>query len=579
MKKKPFLIGIDLGTTNCTLAYSPDRKSIKLLSIEQMTLAGEKELYSLPSFLYFSLPEEVSSGLPTECIGAFARDRGAELPDRTIASAKSWLCQPTIDRRAPILPSKESSFSISPLQCCAKLLAKLKDDWNKKHPNTALDKQQLFITVPASFDPSARQLVQEAALEAGYPEVILLEEPQAAFYAWLYRHKEDWRQLLKVGDTILVIDIGGGTTDFSLIQVENEQGDLALRRLAVGAHLLLGGDNLDMALAHLVSAKFEEQGVALDRWQMQTLVHQCREAKEIFLDSNPPEKMDISIRGKSSRLVGGTLTATLTLIEVQQLLIDGFFPLIEPEESSQNERRLGIQSLGLNYAQDPRVSCQLAKFLSMTGEDESRSMEKFILPSAVLFNGGSLKSKAIRDRLAQLLNQWAERLKKPLPTLLDSDYDFAVSFGAVNYGLACEGESIRIRGGASRSYYIGVEDSLPAIPGLSTPLKAICVVPFGMEEGSERVLDEQFSLLLGELVTFRFFSRSTPDVLLETRNYKKELTELHPIETVLDRGESEERSVVVTLHAKVTELGTLELWFHAEGDRKWRLEFDLRNSQ
>ncbi|MDP1836587.1 MAG: Hsp70 family protein [Chlamydiales bacterium] len=579
-----YLIGIDLGTTNCTMAAASISSGlIETLPITQLTTFGEQNLTSLPSFIYFALPEEISSGLPEHCLGTFARERGAEVPGRVIASAKSWLCHAGVDRRQRILPSdaEENSPKLSPIEACTSLLSHLRNEWNTKHPEAPFDQQQIYVTVPASFDPSARQLVQEAALEADYPDLVLLEEPQAAFYAWLQSHEETWRKQLQVGDTILVVDIGGGTTDFSLIKVEEEAGEIALRRLAVGAHLLLGGDNLDLALAYVAKAKLEEQGHDLDIWQMQSLVHRCREAKESFLGDTPPEQLDISIRGRSSRLVGGTITTSLSREEAEQVLVEGFFPLVEPTERSSTERRLGIQQVGLPYAQDPRVSCQLAKFLSMTGETDSATMNQFVVPTAVLFNGGTLKSVSLRERIVELLNLWAASLgHKPVTVLADADYDFAVSRGAVNYGLARNGKSIRIRGGTSRSYYIGVEDAVPAVPGVPTPLKAVCVVPFGMEEGTEQTLEgQEFALLLGQPATFRFFSRSTPDQKAEVRNWKRELTELHPIETVLDRSDSDGRTIRVTLRSKVTELGVLELWCVAADGRQWKLEFDVRQSQ
>lgn len=582
MAGEDYLIGIDLGTTNCTISAAPiNSQDIQTLAIAQLTGIGQQKQSSLPSFIYFALPEEEASGIPKQCLGSFARERGSEVPGRVIASAKSWLCHPGIDRRKHLLPNEADADTpqLSPLDACSALLKYMKEQWDIDHPDAPFNQQQIYITVPASFDPSARQLVLEAAEEARYPEVILLEEPQAAFYAWLHQHEDTWRKELKVGDTILVVDIGGGTTDFSLIQVEQENGDLSLRRLAVGAHLLLGGDNLDLALAYTARAKLEEQGHQVDTWQMQSLVHHCRQAKESFLGNNPPERIDLAIRGRTSRLVGGTLNTFLTIQEARQILVEGFFPLVTPQERSQSERRLGIQAIGLPYAQDPRVSCQLAKFLSMTGETDSDSMETFVVPTAVLFNGGTLKAPALRDKLLEQLDLWAEILNRPpVKVLPDADYDFAVSCGAVSYGLARNGKTIRIRGGTSRSYYIGVEDAVPSVPGIPTPLKAVCVVPFGMEEGSERPLEgQEFALLLGQPATFRFFSRSTPDSEPEIRNWKQELTELHPIETVLPKSDTDGRTIRVTLHSKVTELGVLELWCIAADGRRWKLEFDLRN--
>lgn len=606
MSGASFIIGIDLGTTNCTMSYTliqpEDNKqpSLEQIAISQsMAAQMPGNSFSLPSFIYYPLPEELKAKvaeLPWNSknsftVGTYARDRGAELPNRLIASAKSWLCHPGIDRREKLLPleAEDENNRMSPLEACAEILRHLREAWNAAMPNAPFDRQIVLVTVPASFDPSARQLVQEAAEKAGYPEVVLMEEPQAAFYAWLYAHADEWRNQLQVGDSILVIDIGGGTTDFSLIGVEEEGGNLQLKRQAVGSHLLLGGDNIDLGLAYLVKQKLEDQGHHLDQWQLQTLVHQCRQAKEKLMGDEPPKSVDITVLGRGSRLIGNTIKSELTQEEAKRLIIDGFIPLVGPDERSPTERRAGIQQIGLPYVQDPRISCQLAKFLSMTGESESGQMDQFVLPTAVLFNGGTLKAPAIRKQLMTLLNDWAKKLKKPaVKELAGADYDYAVSRGAAYYGLARQGHAVRIRGGTSRSYFVGVEEATPAVPGMSPPLRAVCIVPFGMEEGEERNLDNQeFALVLGEQATFRFFSHSTqklssgqePHVGTIIRNWKQELSELHPIETLLDKSESDGKTVRVKLKSKVTELGTLELWCVAPDGRKWKLEFDIRQDK
>lgn len=606
MSSPRFFIGIDLGTTNCTLAYcaleqgeASEDVPIQQFSIPQITKSGvEEECPNLPSFIYFPLDEELSSqttGVSWDpsrplCTGTLAQSRGAELPSRLIASAKSWLCHSEIDRRAPSLPmgAEEGIEKISPLDACMELLKHLKEAWDHKM-NVPFIEQTVFITVPASFDPSARQLVQEAARQAGYPEITLLEEPQAAFYGWMHIHKQDWRNHLHVGDCILVIDIGGGTTDFSLIGVEEEKGNLTLKRLAVGTHLLLGGDNMDLSLAYLAKGKLEQQGQEIDEWQLQSLVHSCRKAKELLLGDNPPKKVDLTVLGRGSKLIGGSLKTSLTADEIIPFIVEGFAPLVSPTERSQLERRAGLQQLGLPYAQDARLTCQLAKFLSMTGETTSASMENFTVPTAVLFNGGTTKASALRQRLLEQLNQWAKHLgKPPVKILRDADYDFAVSKGAVNYGLAKFGKAIRIRSGTSRSYFIGIEDSLPAVPGIPPALKAMCIAPFGMEEGSEFHLETQeFSLVVGEPATFRFFSRATPKLSDGTipamgtvvRKWQHELTELHPIETILDKAEGDGKTIRIHIGSKITELGMLEVWCQAADHRKWKLEFDVRKNQ
>lgn len=606
MSGASYIIGIDLGTTNCTMAYAPmELEDKQHPPLEQFAIAQAMAAqtagtsFSLPSFVYYPLPEELKAKvaeLPWNkgasfTIGTYARDRGAEMPTHLIASAKSWLCHPGINRREKLLPleSEEESNKMSPLEACAEILHHLREAWNAAMPHAPFGDQVVLVTVPASFDPSARQLVQEASEQADYPEVILLEEPQAAFYAWLHTHADEWRNELKVGDSILVIDIGGGTTDFSLISVEEEAGNLQLKRQAVGSHLLLGGDNIDLGLAYLVKQKFEDQGHNLDHWQLQALVHQCRQAKEKLMGDEPPPSIDITVLGRGSKLIGNTLKTELTQDEAHRFVIEGFIPMVGPDERSPTERRVGIQQIGLPYVQDPRISCQLAKFLSMTGESEDEQMDQFVLPAAVLFNGGTLKSGAIRKQLMTLLNSWAHTLKKPaIKELAGADYDYAVSRGAAYYGLARQGHAVRIRGGTSRSYFIGVEEAAPAVPGMSPPLRAVCIVPFGMEEGEERDLDNQeFALILGEQATFRFFSHATPklsngqesSVGMIVRNWKQELSELHPIETILFKGEGDGKTVRVKLKSKVTELGVLELWCVASDGRKWKLEFDIRQDK
>jgi hypothetical protein len=606
MAHSSYIIGIDLGTTNCTMAYAPlqteehQMPSIQQFEIPQIQDRGTQGAQAaLPSFIYFPLQEELSAKIASinwdqdrsYCVGAFAKERGVELPSRMIHSAKSWLCHVGIDRREKNLPfeSEDVEKKMSPLEACSELLRHMKEAWDFSNPDAPFTDQHILITVPASFDPSARQLVQEAAERVGCPEVILLEEPQAAFYAWIYAHAQDWRERLKVGDSVLVVDIGGGTTDFTLIAVEEEGGNLSLRRIAVGSHLLLGGDNIDLALAYLAKQKLEEEGHSIDHWQLQGLVHQCRKAKEALMSEKAPKSVDITIHGRGSRLIGGTLKTQITQEEAQQFVLDGFIPLVEPEERSPIEKRSGIQQIGLPYVKDPRISCQLAKFLSMTGESDSPSMENFILPTAVLFNGGTMKASALRSRILDILNQWAKRLSKPpVQELPGANYDYAVSQGAAYYGFARQGRTIRIRSGTSRSYFIGVEEAAPAVPSIAPPMRAVCIVPFGMEEGEEKdLLNQEFALVLGEQATFRFFSHATPklsngeepNIGTVIRNWKQELTELHPIEALLDKQDGDGKTVRVHLKSKVTELGILELWCVAPDNRKWKLEFDIRNQK
>lgn len=538
------IVGIDLGTTNSTLAYATS-STIEQLPIPQMIsreMEGEK--FSLPSFYFFPLEE----GEP--CVGWYAKERGAELPDRVISSAKSWLCHDLIDRRSPFLPLGELEQKRSPVDVCTAFLQHLKQALPLR-PGTVL------VTVPASFDPGARQLVQEATESAGFSEVILMEEPLAAFYAWLSAHEKEWRNLLKVGDTVLVVDCGGGTTDFSLIEVEDLDGELSLKRKAVGDHLLLGGDNIDLALAHLAQSKLGDE---LDEWQFQSLVHASRNAKEKLLGRTPPESFDLTIQGRGSSVIGGSFQITLKREEVEKLLVDGFFPHVPLNVEIVEEKRSGISKVGLPFARDPRISAQLANFLA-TSET---------LPTAVLFNGGTMKAVAFQERILTLLSDWRGEKVRNLP---DADLDYAVSRGAVYYGWIRANNGLRVRAGTSRSYFIGVEGAAPAIPGVPPPMKYVRLVPFGMEEGSEVTLEEQrFSLRLEEKAFFRFFSQNNPQ--------DEKLAELHPIEALLESQGEEGTTVMVKLTAKVTELGILELWCVAEDGRKWKLEFGgIRDEQ
>lgn len=597
---KKTIIGIDLGTTNCTLAYcflEGDEKEIIQFKIPQVINANlQDEQFSLPSFIYFPLKEELDNQVCSTdftdstnfTIGLFAKNRGEELANRVIASAKSWACFSGIDRRNRFLPlhSEEKENLLSPLEACSAILKHLKCAWNFKMPSSSFNEAEVLITVPASFDPSARELIKEAAVLAGYPEIVLIEEPLSAFYAWIHRQNDNWRESLKVNDSVLVVDIGGGTTDFSLISVENENGDLSLKRVAVGDHLLLGGDNIDLTLAYFTKAKFEEAGNEISDLQFQTLIHVCRQAKEKLLGMDPPKSVDITLVGKGTKLIGSTLKTKLTLDEVINLVVDGFLPIIGMEEKSKNESSFGLVEVGLPFAKDPRISSQLANFLSRCGNDQdANGNDSFKLPNAILFNGGTLKAHALRDRLVELLNSWAEKLnKEPIKILPEPDFDNAVSLGAVFYGLSRHGQAVRVKSGTARSYYIGVEDSAPAVPGIAKSMKAFCVVPFGMEEGSEVELsNHEFVLAVGQPAMFRFFSLNsqtlknglTPVVGTIVKNISQELNELHSLETTLEKNDLG-RMVRVKLKSKVTELGFLELWCVADEMNKWKLEFDVR---
>ena len=517
------MIGIDLGTTNSILSVD-DGKHIKVRG-------------SLTSSIFFS-PDQ-------EClVGAKAQKRGSEIPDRLIQSAKSWLSHDGIDRRSAFLPIGSCEQKLSPVDASTLYLSHLKEAFG------SFQGHDVTITVPASFDPSARSLVQEAAHAAGIDQITLIEEPLAAFYDWIHTHELDWRNHLSVGDRVLVVDIGGGTTDFSLIQVEEHDGNLQLKRSAVGEHLLLGGDNIDLALAYHIKGKLGE----LDSWQWATLIHAVREAKERIFSGE--KEVSVSVAGRGSSLIGGSLQATLTSDECESLLIDGFFPKVPFDEQVAQKQRLGLTTLALPYVQDPRVTAHLASFLTEQ-------------PTAVLFNGGTMKAKPFRQRVIDQLNSWSGQSVKELP---GADLDCAVSRGAAYYGRVRKGEGIRVRAPSARSYYIGVEGAAPAVPGMPAQITPVCIVPFGMEEGSEYEISEAFTLRLGEPALFRFYSHTNSNEITSIDS----LEQLHPIETVLD---SDQQSFVrVTLCSKLTELGILELWCISE-QKRWKLEFDLRAEQ
>ncbi|HVY61335.1 MAG TPA: Hsp70 family protein, partial [Planctomycetota bacterium] len=409
----------------------------------------------------------------------------------------------------------------------------------------------------------------------GMENVTLLEEPQAAFYAWLQRMGDEWRTVLKKGDVVLVCDVGGGTTDFSLIAVGEENGQLILERIAVGEHLLLGGDNMDLALAHVLSWRLEGK---LDAWQSRALWHACRAAKEeLFTD---PSKTDVTVAvgGRGTKLVGGLVKGSLTREDLDTIVVEGFFPQCAvTDRPAPKKRKAGFQELGLPFVSDPAISKHLASFLTRHARAEDAG---FVRPRFVLFNGGVMKAPVLRERIRGLLEQWTG---EPVRELAAADLDLAVAHGAADYGLVRKGRGIRIRGGAARSYYIGIESAMPAVPGMAAPLKALCVVPFGMEEGSEvSIPDREFGLVTGESVEFRFLGSTSrkedkPGDLLES--IPDDVEELAPIEAVLEAKDDRHEAVPVTLKARLTEVGTLDLFCVAKDrQRAWKLEYNVRTS-
>ncbi len=592
-----YIVGIDLGTTHCAMACiavdDAGEPDIEMFPVEQVTEPGNTQARPLlPSFLYLAGQHELAEGsldLPWArdrdfAAGEVARALGAEVPGRVVGSAKSWLRHDGVDRSAPILPwnAADDVDKLSPLDVAQRYLEHLRDAWNAAHPEAPLLEQELYVTVPASFDAAARDLTARAAEAAGLGHATLLEEPQAAFYAWLAGAGNDWRERVQVDDRILVCDVGGGTTDLSLITVGEEDGELVLERVAVGDHILLGGDNMDLALAHQAAAKFAEAGHDLDAWQTQSLWHSCRDAKERLLADPDTESLPIVVVGRGSKLVGGTITVQLHRDEVLQTVVDGFFPHCALTDAPSTKPRAGMRELGLPYEADPAVTRHVARFLKRhPGEAGARAADR------VLWNGGVMKAAPVRRRLLELLSEWNGG-EAPVTELEGTDLDVAVARGAAYYGLARRGRGVRIRGGTARSYYVGIESAMPAVPGMPVPLRALCVVPFGMEEGDEHAIaDSDFGLVVGQPVEFRFLgSTSRPDdapgVLIE--RWGDEIEELSPLATTLPAGDSDAGSagstVPVTLKSRVTELGTLELWCVArDGRGQWKLEFNVREGE
>jgi molecular chaperone DnaK (HSP70) len=592
METPTYIIGIDLGTTNSVVAYTevnpvggkpPD---IKLFCIPQLIDAGVVEKRDmLPSFMLTPGKHDISRSaieLPWQqdnqwAVGEFARNRGAELPDRLISSAKSWLCHTMVDRSQPILPWKSEmtpECKRSPVEASSAILDHIRRAWNHsmaaEDDTLLMEKQEILLTVPASFDAVARELTVRAAEMAGLPQITLIEEPQAAFYAWIASQGDQWREQVTKGDLILVFDVGGGTTDFSLIEISEEDGELVLERIAVGDHLLVGGDNMDLTLAYTVARQLSEKGKQLDAWQIRGLWHSCSQAKEQLLADPEIEEYPVTILGRGSSLVGGTMKAKLSKEVVQAALVEGFFPECDATDRPNAGDRVGIQEIGLNYESDPAVTRHLAKFLH---QHNGRR------PSAILFNGGVMKADEIRKRIRDLLTSWRPSdHHEPVREIDSANFDLSVAKGAAYYGLARQGRGVRIRYGLNRSYYIGIAASMPAVPGMPAPTKALCIAPFGMEEGSRHHLENQeFALVVGEPAKFDFLGSMRHDdpagAVIE--DWRDDIQGIAEIEVTLG---GEAGSIIpVTLEILLTEVGTLDLWCVSKtDDRRWKLEFNVR---
>lgn len=610
-----FVVGIDLGTTNSAMCFVDTHEKswrIQTFTIPQVVAAGQVENHeTLPSFYYEALNDERSSGAtrlpwlkdaPPYAVGMFARDHGRTIPGRMIESAKSWLCHNGVDRRAALLPWHGAADvqRLSPVEASASYLRHLKDAWNAVHPDEPLEKQDVVLTIPASFDEVARELTVAAARVAGLPRIILLEEPQAAFYSWVDAHRDDWETIVSPGQKILVCDIGGGTTDFSLIHVRSGQdGRLQFHRVAVGDHLLLGGDNLDLALAHHVEQKLANSG-RLDARQWSLLIPACRHAKEILLGENPPASHTVVIAGGGSKLIGGSLQAELTREDVVSIFLDGFLPTVGLTDKPQ-KRQSGFQEFGLPYAADPAMTKYLASFLMQhTQAPFSTAGEKMAMrpdegaepyanghsptistarPDIVLFNGGFFASPLLRQRLIASLESWFQPTQTGwTPTVLRNDrLDLAVARGAAYFGMVRRGVGVRIVAGLARTYYVGIEQA-------DGTRAALCLVAAGTEAASAPVqIDRTFKVRTSEPVEFPILVSGTrltdqPGQIIPFD--PEQLSSLPPIRTVLTtRKRGEDAIVDARLTASLTEIGTLELWCEqADGSRRWQLQFDVRSA-
>ena len=594
MTEPTYIIGIDLGTTNTVVAYTKakikkgEKAEVKILDMPQLVDASVIEKKDiLPSFIFIPGKHDVAEdalSLPWSdtnkiAVGEFAKERGAQLPHRLISSAKSWLCNTMVDRNEKILPwgGDDDIVKMSPVESSSVILKHIFNVWNYTiavdNPELSIEKQDIFLTVPASFDAVARDLTMQAAKMAGLENITLLEEPQAAFYAWIEASEDSWRDEINSGDMILVCDVGGGTTDFSLIQAIDDDGQLALERIAVGDHLLVGGDNMDLALAWSVNNKMAEKRKKLDSWQMMGLVHSCRKAKENLFTFTDQALYPITILGRGSSLIGGTIKTKLESSDVEEVIVNGFFPKCNIDSKPVKPQRSGIQELGLSYESDPAITRHLAHFLSSAGSK---------LPTAVFFNGGIMKASAVREQILDIIASWSDGENLPPREIKTGDFDLSVARGAAYYGVARRGEGVRIRGGLPRSYYIAVAASMPAVPGMPVPVKALCVAPFGMEEGTKAACEDQdFVVVVGEQVKFDLLastSRYDDKVGSIIENWENDINSITSIETVLTGEYGSFVPVNIEIH--VTEVGTLEFWCVArEDDRKWKLEFNVREKE
>jgi molecular chaperone DnaK (HSP70) len=595
-KAKPapgYIVGIDLGTTHTVVAYArpgKTKQTIELLQIEQLVAPGQVTALSLlPSVRYHAAEGEIATGAlqlpwPAEAdasaapvvMGQWARQLGAQVPGRLVTSAKSWLSHPAADRLAPILPwgAPPEVARVSPVEASASYLRYVRNAWNTQHPQHPLADQDLVLTVPASFDEAARALTLSAARLAGLPKLRLLEEPQAVLYDWLLRHRGTLAQELAQTRLVLVCDVGGGTTDLSLIAVEQTGGAPQLSRIGVGNHLMLGGDNMDLALARLVETRLAstatDLATRLSASQLAQLVERCRTAKELLLAADAPEQTQVTLLGGGARLVGGSRSVTLTRADVAHLVVDGFFPAVEASAQARQARG-GLVEFGLPYARDPAVTRHIANFLRQHAQ---------AMPDTLLLNGGVFRAPALVQRLQDTLGAWRGAA---LRLLHNDNPDVAVARGAVAYALAQQGLAPKIGGGAARSYFLRLDDAKGAKKG-STQARGICLLPRGTDTGQEVLLaGRTFALRLGQPVRFHLVTSvaQRPEQAGDLADLDDEhFVPLPPIVMVLPAAPGQQQDIAVQLAAMLTEVGTLEMHCVslADASQRWQLAFDLRHA-
>jgi hypothetical protein len=595
MEAPHYVVGIDLGTSNCAVAFAslangPEARVLDLAIPQLQRFGGVGEQLLLPSALYIPTSEEAASGglkLPWAdgtgwVIGQLARSHGTRVPSRLITSAKSWLCHPAVDRTASILPwgSPSEIPKLSPVQASSLLLEHIRQAWDHLHPEAPLSVQQVIVTVPASFDEVARALTVNAIRAAKLENFTLIEEPQAAFYDFTSRQKTSLAATLKDVRLILVVDVGGGTSDFTLVQVSAGEGLPALRRIAVGDHLMLGGDNMDAALARRIEEQFKNKKLSPIQWTQ--LVLSARDAKERLLGPNPPPEVKIALAGEGSKLLGGTLSATVSLAATTEIILEGFFPRNRADEAPPRANKGGIQELGLPYVADPAITKHIAAFLrrhsaaafEALGQGEG-SADALPRPDAILLNGGVFNSEALAKRLVEVLSSWWPA-RSPIPLLEHDSLDLAVARGAAYYGLVRQGWGQKISGGTAHAFYVGLAAKKDAAA------QAVCLIPRGFEEGQDVELkDRAFNLTVGRPVQFPFLTTTSDriDRAGDIITITEELDPLPPIHTVLQTAGDKLTKIPVYLRARLTEIGTVELWCVSQESREqWRLEFELRGA-